>query len=229
MAMDINNQGIIVGSSSNSNNKLRAFFYQDNKMINLGILAGSQSCAMAINEKGQITGQSSYSAEHLDMHTFIYAQEKMTDIDPTGNESYAFDINIKGEITGWRRIDNTVCHPFIYTQGKLAEFETLGGKSAHGNAINERSQIVGESENKEGKRRAFLYENGKTIDLNDLIEPGQWTLISAVDINNKGQITGCGTNAKGEVHAFLMAPMTETRFVPLCGEMSVSPVGTSRS
>ena len=143
------------------------------------------------------------------MHAFIYAQEKMTDIDPTGNESYVFDINNKGEITGWLRISNTVNHPFIYTQGKLTKFDTLGGESAYGASINDHSQIVGESENKEGERRAFLYENAKTINLNDLIEPGQWTLISAYGINNKGQITGYGTNAKGEDHAFLMTPVTK--------------------
>ncbi|HDZ69406.1 MAG TPA: HAF repeat-containing protein, partial [Phycisphaerales bacterium] len=89
------------------------------------------------------------------------------------------------------------------------EFDTLGGESAFGKAINDHSQIVGESKNKEGERRAFLYENGKTIDLNYLIAPGQWTLIAAADINNKGQITGYGTNAKGDIHAFLLTPVTK--------------------
>jgi len=208
-AMDVNEQGVIVGSSSNSEQNTRAFLYQDNKMLNLGILAGLQSSAEAINEKGQITGQSTYSTEHLDMHAFIYDQGKMKDINPAGNESYAYDINNKGEITGWRRVSNMVCHPFIYAHGKLTEFETLGGKSAAGSAINDHSQIVGESEDKKGNRRAFLYEDGKTIDLNTLIESEQWILYSARDINNKGQITGHGSNAKGEEHAFLMTPVTE--------------------
>jgi len=209
MAMDINNQGIIVGSISNSDNRLRTFLYQNNKMVNLGLLAGSHSEGRAVNDKGQITGHSTYTTEHFDMHAFIYAQEKMMDINPSGNESYAFDINNKGEITGWIRISNTVNHPFIYTKGKLTEFETLGGESAHGNAINDHGQIVGQSEDKGSNRRAFLYEGGKTIDLNNLIETGQWTLISASDINNKGQITGYGTDAKGNSHAFLMTPITQ--------------------
>jgi len=91
----------------------------------------------------------------------------------------------------------------------IIDLGTLGSDSGHGNAINDHNQIVGESENKEGERRAFLYENGKTIDLNDLIAPGQWTHIAAKDINNKGQITGYGINAKGEPHAFLMTPVTK--------------------
>lgn len=206
---DINNQGLIVGLSSNSDQKSNAFLYKDNKMHSLGVLLGVQSVAHAISEKGQITGITTYKKDSFDMHTFIYTAEKMTDIDPAGNESYAFDINIKGEATGWRRISSKVSHPFIYTEGKITEFETLGGESAHGNAINDHSQIVGESKNKDGERRAFLYENGKTLDLNDLIEPGQWTLIQAKDINNKGQITGYGINAKGQNHAFLMTPVTK--------------------
>jgi probable HAF family extracellular repeat protein len=207
MAYDINDSNAVVGSSWNIDNKVNAFLYRNKTMINLGVLDGTQSVAVAINEKGQVAGRSSYSADHLDMHSFVLDQNGMVDIDPQGNESYSFDINVKGEVTGWRRVTNTISRPFYYSHGNFTEFETLGGESAFGTAINDFGQIVGESKNADGDRRAFLYSDGQVLDLNDLIEPSDLTLISAKDINNKKQIVGICKNIQGEVHAFLLTPI----------------------
>jgi probable HAF family extracellular repeat protein len=214
MAYDINDSNDVVGSSWNVDDKLNAFLYRNGNMINLGVLDGSQSTAIAINEKGQVAGRSSYSTDHLDMHGFLYDVNGMIDIDPNGNESYCFDINIKGEITGWRRHTNTVSVPFIYSQGVMTEFETLGGKSGFGIAINDFGQIVGESRTVDGDRRAFLYDNGQVIDLNELIEPNDLTLIMAKDINNKGQIVGICTSTQGDTHAFLLNPIEDDETTP---------------
>lgn len=45
-------------------------------------------------------------------------------------------------------------------------------------------------------------------DLNDLLPSGSgWTLLTAADVNNTGQIVGYGQiNGQGQDHAFLMTP-----------------------
>jgi len=46
-------------------------------------------------------------------------------------------------------------------------------------------------------------------DLNSLIDPRlQWTLVTANDINNAGQITGSGLIG-GQTHAYLLTPVPE--------------------
>ena len=46
-------------------------------------------------------------------------------------------------------------------------------------------------------------------DLNDLIAPSLWTLKSAVDINDNGQIIGYCVDLSGTQHAFLLTPVPE--------------------
>ncbi len=58
------------------------------------------------------------------------------------------------------------------------------------------------------------------VDLNDLLPPGSgWLLTAANAINAAGQITGVGTSPKGELHAFLLNPVTSpTRYRQAGGE-----------
>lgn len=72
-------------------------------------------------------------------------------------------------------------------------------------AINERGQIVGSAETTTGETHAFLWESGKMTDLGTL--PG-FRSSGAVDINERGQIVGEGTNYRPDgstvsYHAFL--------------------------
>jgi probable HAF family extracellular repeat protein len=79
-------------------------------------------------------------------------------------------------------------------------------------AINNSGQVVGAAwaprDQTEQFRRAFLYDHqtGIMTDLNTLVDPSLgWHLSSANDINDSGQIVGCGF-INDETHAFLMTP-----------------------
>ena len=53
---------------------------------------------------------------------------------------------------------------------------------------------------------AFVYRNGRMLDLNNLIPPGSgWALTQANGINDAGEIVGYGMIA-GQQHAFLLTP-----------------------
>jgi probable HAF family extracellular repeat protein len=56
--------------------------------------------------------------------------------------------------------------------------------------------------------RAFVYENGELIDMNDLVDIAPDVLMSAQDINEAGQITGrVRDGVTGEVFAFVATPV----------------------
>ena len=58
--------------------------------------------------------------------------------------------------------------------------------------------------------RAFIYREGKMADLNSLVDPALgWTLLSANQINDLGQIAGYGFAPGGGniLHAFLLTPV----------------------
>ena len=81
----------------------------------------------------------------------------------------------------------TVYHPFLYSDGKLIDLGTLGGKSAGAQAINSQGVVVGWSYTAGANEHAFLYSNGTMQDLGTL--PGGWSS-SAMSINNLGQVVG---------------------------------------
>jgi probable HAF family extracellular repeat protein len=72
-----------------------------------------------------------------------------------------------------------------------------------GAAVNDSGQVVGVSGG-----HAFLYSGGQMLDLNSLIAPGSgFTLVQANGISDSGYITGYGTAANGQQHAFLLTPL----------------------
>jgi probable HAF family extracellular repeat protein len=70
---------------------------------------------------------------------------------------------------------------------------TLGGLNSEAYGINNRGEVVGQSDIPPDPRRtpthAFIYTETRMIDLNSLVElePG-WVLVRAFDINDRGQI-----------------------------------------
>jgi probable HAF family extracellular repeat protein len=75
--------------------------------------------------------------------------------------------------------------------------------------INDSGQVIGSLSTSlsGGSTAAFLWENGVMTDLNTLIPPGSgWTLKSASDINNAGQIVCWGEAPNGQYHGCLLTP-----------------------
>jgi probable HAF family extracellular repeat protein len=75
-------------------------------------------------------------------------------------------------------------------------------------SVNLLSQAVGSSGSCFAPmNHAFLWENGRMIDLNSFVAPGSGVqLTQPVWINDLSQIAVNGTDANGDVHAFLLVP-----------------------
>src|SRR5215211_3543219 len=93
-------------------------------------------------------------------------------------------------------------HP-ASAQLSITDLGTLPGgdsfDSSTASGINDRGQIVGQSDTPSFELHAFLWEDGKMSDLGTL--PGGRS--RALDINDLGQVVGSSHTASGAFHAFL--------------------------
>ena len=198
----VNSAGQITGNYSKG-----AFIFQNNLLTDLGGISGPAgiSYAQGINESGQVGGYS-------EGHAFLYTNGVMSDLGSLGGNSYGVAINASGEIAGISYLpDGVTPHATLFDHGSIVDLHGLGTKS-EAFAINNAGQIVGNYWSTGGSStfRAFLYQAGNIIDLNNAIAPdSSFTLQSAQGINNSGQIVGYGINSLGQTHAFLLTPIPE--------------------
>ena len=116
-------------------------------------------------------------------------------------------LNERGDVVGFSNVSkadgaNFNARAFLWTRGRgIQDLGTLPGDSlSQALGINEQRQIVGISCTAGfASCRAFLWEHGVMMDLNDFV-PDDYAdhLYTANDINNLGQITGYTVKAGTE-------------------------------
>ena len=139
-----------------------------------------------------------------------------------GGYSGASDINNLGQVVGGAGAPSAGVEGYVWSLngpdfniGLLPDIDPgLGGTFAVG--INDQSQVVGyEGSSSTLESRAILYEEGTLYDLNNLIPANSgWTLETAFDINNQGQILGTGV-FNGQEQDFLLSPISGTDPEPI--------------
>jgi CSLREA domain-containing protein len=158
------------------------------EVIDLGTLGGNFSEAEAINDSGQVTGNSQNDSGEY--RAFIWQNGTMQDLNIPGSvTSNAIDINNAGQITGWMRDSEFNYNLYIW---KDDDVQLLGDVFSI-NAMNDHAQLVGWYENEDRNEVAILWENGTFHELGTL--GGRDS--EAYAINNLGYIVGDSRSADG--------------------------------
>ncbi|MCF7805299.1 MAG: fibronectin type III domain-containing protein [Candidatus Marinimicrobia bacterium] len=187
-AVDINNQGQIVGESPAPGPNDHAFLWENGEMTDLGTLGGSTSRAVAINESGQVIGSSLTSGG--DQHAFLWSNGLLTDLGSFDDNSYPYDLNENGAVVGYSHVRGQDCdgrsinHPFLYDGTRLLDLGTLGGLSGWASDLNDNNIVVGRSETPDGSEHAFVWQSGKMYRFDDKNATSSY----AVAINNNGWV-----------------------------------------
>ena len=160
------------------------------QVTDLGTLGGTASVARAINDRGQVVGESTINSG--ENHAFIWENRRMRDLGlfPGDLFAAASDINNRGQVVGAGAADFSP-HALLWENGRVID---LGGTFSQAFAINNRGQIVGVTSG-----GAALWQNGVLHNLANLSGGGS----EAFDINDKGVIVGYSTTATGESHAVM--------------------------
>ncbi len=234
-ASGINASGQVVGDSVIGNNSTRhAFRTAANSPINpatddLGTLGGTYSFAFGINASGQVAGYSNVTGD-TGFHAFRTAPN--SPINPAtddlgtlgGTGSYAYGINASGQAVGMASINSFGDYHAFRTAANSPinpatdDLGTLGGAASVAYGINASGQVVGQICGSTcNNQHAFVYFGGVMHDLNNLIPAGSgWVLVTALGINDAGQIVGAGSH-NGENHGFLLTPIFAETIVSTFG------------
>ncbi len=196
IALSINNRGQIAGQSCSyietdggAQWTCRATVWENGRMTSLATPQRGQSVALDINDQGQVVGQSCLPAtgQETPCHAVLWEHGRRTNL---GTEHAADAINEQGQVITTRYLPSAVgdgpSQAFLWEHGRVTELGTLGGRGSLASDINDRGQVVGQSETPEDQVHAFLWENGRMTDLGTL--GGRESF--AYGINNHGQVVG---------------------------------------
>jgi probable HAF family extracellular repeat protein len=210
----INGSGQVCGYGWPANSTYtHAFLYTGGMMTDLGTLGGNESVAEAIDNTGQVVGQS--TAADGTTHAFLYANGKMQDLGiPTGyNASSAIAVSASGLILGELGVTSGI-DVAIYSNGSWTDI----GSGIQPTAINNSRQVVGwttipgiysgpKSKRRHAQDVGVVSANGTFTNLNTLIAPNSgFTILNAEAINDSGQILCDATTPGEETHAVLLTP-----------------------
>lgn len=228
-AVLVNEQGQVVGESYTSSAPgacaptyaltTGAFIWdKENGMRDLGSLGGTCTLASALNNKGQVVGES-YETGDQSAPAFIWENGKLQQLGGSlgGSFSGGEAINEAGEVAGFGYLaGNAAFHAAMWKQvGKITDLGVVGSDPcSYASAINARGQVVGSSmpscDTDPINFRAVLWEDGSIFDLNTLIPPNSPIYLADIfAINDRGEMAGQGVDASGHQHAFLLFPCDE--------------------
>lgn len=166
------------------------FVWENGHMIDLGTLGGTNGLPNDLNNRGQVVGQSNLAGDAIGRGFLWTPPGPMRDLGTLGGlTAGASAINESGEVIGLADTANYI-DAFLWRNGVMTDLGVLPGDCFSGAfGINVRTQITGQSFSCDfSVARAFLWENGDIIDLNQFVPAGlDLTLTEVEQINDRGR------------------------------------------
>lgn len=178
---------------------IHPFLWDHGHMRDLGSLGGTIALANWMNDRGDVVGMSNLAGDETG-HPFLWAHGSMRDLGSLGGGFGAANyVNNRGDVTGGALAADDTFHGFLWRQGKLVDLPPVGDAvHAFGNALNDRDQVVGNELDADfNETDAALWSDGRGYDLNTLVGPTSFQMISADYINDQGAIFGHGVYTSG--------------------------------
>lgn len=176
--------------------------------IDIGPLlrSGAADAAPRINASGEISYWQAMADQTI--HAFTCKGGRTQDLGTLEGfaSSATTRANARGQKIGWsisskNLLDSgATTHAFLYSQDKMVDLRTLGGRDSKAMDVDASGQAVGMSSLPDGSVHGFLYREGKLEDLGTL--PGG-TYSAAYAINSNGLIAGAAETATHLVHAVI--------------------------
>ena len=203
-AYAINNNGVIVGTSTNTQGDSRGFVWNGGGLIELAGLPGSlQQYANGINDSGVIAGSADGAA--------VQWQNGVPGTIGQGSGN-AMAINSSGQVAGMQN-----GQAFRTVGGRVQSLGTLaGGAWAAAYGINSAGEVAGYGEDSSGNMVGFVSQNGQLQQIGSLGGGSSY----AMALNDAKQVAGHSTRADGHLEAFLYYNGTMTGLGTLGGVSS---------
>jgi probable HAF family extracellular repeat protein len=94
-----------------------------------------------------------------------------------------------------------VFHAFLWSEGVMTDLSTPGLQGINATAINNEGEVTGSARTAAGEGHAYLYSNGRMLDLNALVADDPLakyvTLQNGVAINDGHRIVANGFDSRG--------------------------------
>ena len=194
-ATAINSKGQVTGFYS-APNGTRGFVWSNGDLRHVGTLGGTNARPLAINDAGQVVGQSSIPGGLF--HAFLWQKGVMRDLGTLGaDQSFATAIEPGGRIAGYTEgIDGTLA--FIYENGTMKRLAGLDQGYSIAYDIDNMGRVTGVYGSPDAPR-AFRWAAGKVRDLGSL---GSGTA-TGFALGPNGKVVGETGSAAGAQRGFI--------------------------
>jgi len=254
----LNDSGVAVGIANDPTTCPQPYIFSNGQITALG---GTTPDArwLAINNSNQIVGYwQDMTTSPFSIRAVQLINGTLTDLDPSNVAAYdseAQAINNAGEFVvntneafctkrlgppSFKTI-TVACrganwYPVVHSGSTVTTLPALGPYGGTAAAIDYWGDVVGTSQTSTGAYHGFINLYGATFDLNahPIMNGAGWTIQSAFDINDNGQIVALGYDAHGNQDVVVLTPQIVKQPPPLSiklGSSSVQPaaVGSNAS